>query len=213
MHKKTIIFDFDGTIADTLPVVVDILNAFARAHGFREITPDEHHDLRDKPARELIRHLGVSLFKVPSLLRHGRKELRKHIDEVKPFAGMPEVLRELHHSYRLGILTTNSRANVNRFLEQTHLDNLFEFVRSEKKLFGKDKALRRIMRREHITVDSVVYVGDELRDIVAAQKTEIPVISVTWGLNSPELLEKHNHGMCAAHPKDLKISIETIFKD
>ena len=50
--------------------------------------------------------------------------------------------------------------------------------------------------------DEVVYIGDEARDIDAAQKVGIPIISVTWGFNSSDVLSRHCLLYTSPSPRD-----------
>ena len=56
------------------------------------------------------------------------------------------------------------------------------------RLFGKGKALKRILRAERLTRADVLYIGDELRDVEAAKKAGVKVAAVAWGFHTAELL-------------------------
>ena len=62
---KTIIFDFDGTIADTLESVVKIVNDHAKHFGYRKVTKEDIPYLQGKKPKEILSYLGISIFKLP----------------------------------------------------------------------------------------------------------------------------------------------------
>ncbi len=106
---------------------------------------------------------------------------------------MKEALGELrNHTESFGILTSNSTANVDVFLRNHGIRDLFEFVSSTSKLTGKARHLRAIRKTFSLKHTEMLYIGDELRDVKAAQKAKIPHAAVSWGFNSRESLAKAN---------------------
>ncbi len=186
--RSTLIFDFDGTLADTLAAIVHIINSHSEEFRIPTLSESDVERMRSLSGREMLRHYEISRLRLPKLVRHSQKELHKRIDEIELFPGIRElVLRLKAEGFRLGILTSNSGANVHKLLRARDLD-VFDFIHSETRLFGKKRALRRLLRRRRLRRDEVVYVGDEVRDIEACRKVPIPVISVSWGFHRREKL-------------------------
>ena len=75
MTQKVIIFDFDGTIADTVDALVTIANRLALEFGYVPINSQELVLLRNLTAREIIKYSGVSLFKSPFMVKKVKGEL------------------------------------------------------------------------------------------------------------------------------------------
>jgi len=204
MTQKIIIFDFDGTIADTVDALVTIANRLALEFGYVPINSQELVLLRNLTAREIIKYSGVSLFKIPFMVKKVKGELKHKIPELKPIEGINAALIELHHQgYHLGIITSNSQENVNQFLKFHNLDYLFDFIYSGVTIFGKTTIINNVLRQKHFQPESVIYVGDETRDIESAKKANIKVIAVSWGFNSPEALSKQNPDFLIHHPHEL----------
>jgi phosphoglycolate phosphatase len=210
MTQKVIIFDFDGTIADTVDALVSIANRLAVEFGYIQITPDQLTLLRNFSSREIIKYSGVSLFKIPFLVKKVKAELKDKIQELQPIPGMKESLIELqNHGYQLGIITSNSKDNVTAFLRINELDNLFEFIYSGVTIFGKTTIINNVMKQKQLKPQRVIYVGDETRDIEASKKANIKVIAVTWGFNSAEILSKQNPDFLIHQPSELLQVIES----
>jgi phosphoglycolate phosphatase len=204
MTHKVIIFDFDGTIADTVDALVGIANRLAAEFGYAQITPEQLTLLRNFSSREIIKYSGVSLIKIPFLVKKVKSELKNKIPELKPIPGIKEALIQLQqHDYKLGIITSNSRDNVTAFLGINELNNLFDFIYSGVTIFGKTTIINNVMRQKQFNPDAVIYVGDETRDIEASKKANIKVIAVTWGFNSSEILAKQNPDFLINHPTEL----------
>jgi phosphoglycolate phosphatase len=189
MIYKTLIFDFDGTIADTLGETRLIFNKIAPDYGIREVAAHELDHLRHLSLKELLDHLDIPKRRVPALIARGTMMMRSNITQLKLIEGMPEVLVELRRHVRsFGILTSNSTSNVDLFLRTHGLREQFDFISSTSKLTGKSKHLRAIRKTFSLREDEMLYIGDELRDVKASQKAGIPIAAVSWGFNSPESL-------------------------
>ena len=200
---KVIIFDFDGTLADTIDILLNITNRLSAEFGFKSATKEELAQLSGLTPWQILRYSGISIFKFPLLIRKLKAELRCEIPNIQLFPGIKEVLLELKKlGFQLGIITSNSRENVLASLEKNGLQGTFTFIYSGS-TFGKHKVINRWLKREHINAEEVVYVGDEIRDIDAAKKTGIKVIAVSWGFNSHSALAAQNPDFLIEHPQEL----------
>ena len=114
---RTIIFDFDGTIADTLDSVVRIVNANADNFGYKTVTKEDIPYLQGKKPKEILSYLGISLFKLPLWIKKIHDEINKEILDMKPTMNILPLLSELHNdtANNLGILTSNTKENVRQF--------------------------------------------------------------------------------------------------
>ena len=112
------------------------------------------------------------------------------------------MLEALTPDKRLLVLTSNKLEVVQEFLMKNGLD-YFDRMECNIPLFGKSKALQRLLKSESLTVDDVVYVGDEVRDIEACHQAMVPVIAVTWGMNTRERLLEVKPGWLADSPDEV----------
>jgi phosphoglycolate phosphatase len=196
MHTPVMIFDFDGTIADTHHYMVAICNELAPQFGYDPIPPEDVEALRDKSALELIEHLHIPMMKIPSIVRRAKQRFSEGIEEVKLIDDMYEVLHELHgRGVKLGILSSNDRKNIDAFLDR-HDIHIFDFVHSARTIWRKHHSLRKVLARYELDKESVFYVGDESRDVVSARHVQVASVAVSWGCNS------HQH-LADAHPDHL----------
>ncbi len=200
----TIVFDFDGTIADTMSVVVKIANKFADHYGYKKIPLDDIPKLREKKPSEVLKHLGISIFKLPIVVRKIRHEMNKEIVRLRTAVEIRDTLVNLKKKgCILGILTTNSRENVTEFLKNNDLQ-LFDFVYSGRAVYGKGRLLKKLMKEKTIPHEDPIYVGDEIRDVEAAKKAGIRVIGVSWGYNTKTALQKATPDYIVEKPEELE---------
>ena len=200
-----VIFDFDGTLADTFALGSQLINEYADRLGYKQIDFSAN---KDKSAKELIKMSGVRFWQIPGLLRFFRKKSVERASEINAFTGIPDLVRQLHErGFTLGIMTTNSAQTIGIFLEKYGLKDHFSYIKTEISLFGKRRALRRTKR--HLKSD-IIYIGDEIRDIDACRAVKIPIISVAWGFNSYEILEKYNPGMVAKDAEEVIQKLSSV---
>jgi HAD superfamily hydrolase (TIGR01549 family) len=185
----SLIFDFDGTIADTLSAIVRLVNEHAKEINIKPLDETDVDELRGMSNLDIIKKYKVPLLKVPYLVLRAQKELNHRIGEMSLFPGVKELVFDLkRRGIRLGILTSNSRENVQKFLKAHDLD-VFDFIHAEQNFFGKNWALLHLLKKFNLKKEEVIYVGDEVRDIEACQKVSVPVIAVSWGFHRRKLLQ------------------------
>ncbi len=203
MKYKYVFFDFDGTLADTEEVNFVIYQKLAEKYNLRNITIDEIGHIKKMSARELMAYVELKKRYLPFLLKRGKNLLKQDIRNVNPCK--PDlfnvVLQLKNMGIQTAIITTNSRSNVHDFLEEHNAD-IFDFIVSSS-MFGKEGKMRKIIRKNKINSDDVLYVGDEIRDIHAAKNTGIDIASVAWGYNTVESLKKHKPEYVIYEPLEL----------
>lgn len=204
--SSLILFDFDGTICPSYPLFIDQVNFLADEYHLRKIRTEEVEEFRNRTPQQIMKTLGVSLFKLPFLLRKARRNVQQQLLELKPVPGIIEVLQELkRRHYSLGILTSNSQENVLLYLQKYKID-FFDFVYTGNNVFGKAKHLKTILKKMHLK-NRAIYVGDEMRDMEAAQKSHFTSIGVTWGYNSLALLQESHPDFISETPSQLLLLI------
>ena len=206
-----IIFDFDGTLADTITLGISLINDYSERFKYDKITQEDKEHLS---TFELVKKMGIKFWKLPYLVWFLRKKVGEKADEINIFPGIKELLNDLQTSgYKLGIITSNSSSTVTDFLKRNDIASYFSYIKTNVPAFGKKVA---IFKAKKQLKRDFVYVGDEIRDIEACRLSNIPVISVTWGFNSLASLEQHNPGLVAKTPEEalklIKQTAEQYFK-
>lgn len=206
-----LLFDFDGTLADSQPLLLPILNRLAPEIGFPPLDAAMVEALRHQPSQDVWRRSPLNWWQRLCLLQRLRQELRHNIHLLQPIPGIPEALHQLHQQgIPLGILTSNTRENVTHFLQQHQLQDHFQYLQTGISLLGKARALKSFLHHHHYQPQDLIYIGDETRDIRAAQCVQIPMAAVTWGLQSSTLLASYQPQHLLTHPQDLLPLVLTI---
>jgi phosphoglycolate phosphatase len=202
MPFKLVVFDFDGTLADSLGGMVRIFNQLAAELGHRPV--EDVAAARAMTTRQFLKHHGIPFWRLPRLVRRYRTLAGQDADTTKMFPGLPDALAVLRaNGSRLGVLSSNSEENIRRGLRANGVEELFAFVVGYPKLFGKARALKRILRAERVERSDVLYVGDEVRDVEAAKKAGVTSAAVTWGVHAESLLRANAPDYLVAEPAEL----------
>jgi phosphoglycolate phosphatase len=188
MRYSLIIFDLDGTLADSFPWFLGSLNSIADAFRLRRIPEHEIEPLRRADVREILSYLGVPRWKVPMIARHMRKLKSTQLGDIALFTGVDTMLRALKDGgITLTLVSSDHEANARTLLGEENAA-LFSHYDCSAALFGKVAKFRRVMKRARVTPDRVLAIGDEARDLEAARAAGIDFAAVTWGYTAPEKL-------------------------
>jgi phosphoglycolate phosphatase len=197
---KTLVFDFDGTLADSFELVIEIAYELT---GIPKQSEEEVARLRHLPLLKAAREMHIPLRMAPKLLVKGRQMMMERIHEVHPFPGITEMLRELHdNGYHLLVISSNSEHNVRSFLRTNELEPYFDGVYGSASI-NKAASLRKVLRRNKLDAADCFYIGDEVRDIAAASKVGMEPVAVSWGYQAKEALKKYHPYAILDQPTDL----------
>jgi phosphoglycolate phosphatase len=200
-----VVFDFDGTICPSYPLLIQQINAMARKYKLRKISPDQAEPFRNMSPQAMIQAVGASMWQLPFFLRRARLNVQECILALEPVPGIIETLQQLKtHGFSLGILSSNSQKNIHAYLKKYQI-SCFDFVYTSQNIFGKDKHLKKILQQTGLQPerDQLIYIGDEIRDIEAAKKAYFKNIGVTWGYNSPHILQQSKPDFVCEKPDHL----------
>ncbi len=200
---KYVIFDFDGTLADTEEANFVIYQKLAEKYNLRNITMDELGRLKKMHAKEVIAYIELKKRYLPFLLKKGKNLLTQDIKNIS--LCKPDIFHIIGNLKKMGIktaiITTNSKTNVKLFLEAHDVD-IFDIIVSAG-MFGKESKMKKIVKKAKINIDEFLYVGDEIRDITAARNAKMDIASVGWGYNTVESLKKHKPDYLIFEPSEL----------
>ncbi len=211
--QATVIFDFDGTLANSVDLMFRMYNQHAEEFGYLSIKREEFPELRRMGYTKAMRAKKIKARRLPKIAMTLSKEMHNHMNDVRPYEGVVEMLQELQKSgYSIGVLTSNQAPLVQDFFNN-HDFPAFDFVISEKTIFGKDKALKRIIKRYDLDKNQILYVGDEPRDVTASRKAGVQVLGVSWGLAGVEGFEKAMPDKIVDSPNELLQTIKDMSQE
>jgi phosphoglycolate phosphatase len=188
MSYDLIIFDLDGTLADSFAFFISVHNQLADRHGFRRIAPAEIDALRGCSAREVMRHVGLPRWKLPWVARSFARLMRAA--EIPLFAGVGPMLQHLQRSgTELALVSSNAADNCRRILGDDHWQRLVH-VECGASILGKRRRIARVLRATGVEPIRAIYVGDQITDAEAAHAAGVAFGAVAWGYATRASLEQ-----------------------
>ena len=185
---ELIIFDLDGTLADSFAWFLGALHELAERHGLRRLPPPEVEDLRGQPTPVILQRLGVTAWKMPGLARALRKRMQRDLRDIALFDGIESMLQELaRRDVILAVASSNSRENIEEILGPRNASFIHHYECGVS-MFGKAARLRKVLRQCGVPATKAIFIGDELRDRDAARKAGVVFGAVAWGYAHPDAL-------------------------
>ena len=196
------IFDFDGTLADSLDWFRASFQETIARFDLAPVSPEELEGMRGLSAREIKARLKVSMWQLPVIVSDMRKRKLAAASETSLFAGIPAMLADLQRlGVKTAIVSSDSEASVRQVLGPTA--SLITRFDCGAAVFGKHWKFRRVARKLGAKPTETICIGDEIRDIEAADAASMDSGAVAWGYALPAALQ-------AAKPTHLFNSIEEI---
>lgn len=208
LRYQLVIFDFDGTLADSFAVMIEAAQVAAERFKFRPIAEADLDRLRSRSAREIIAEVGLPWWKLPAVVHHTREFMRERIERVQLFDGIDVMLRQLKAAgVQVAIVTSNSQENVERVLGEENL-RLIDHFGCGASIFGKRPKTRSVLKASGVPAEAVLCVGDEMRDAEVAQALRLDFAAVSWGYTNPaQLAQLPRVKMCESIGDVLSLAI------
>jgi len=185
MKYKVAIFDFDGTLADSFPFFLGILDELADKYHREHVSPEQLSELRKMTTPELLKFFHFPMWRLPFIGRNVNNQMSQNISQISLFEGMEALIQDLASlGMVLVVVSSNSYDNVIRVLGDNAA--LFSHFECGSALMGKKKRFKRVLKKLKVDPTEVISIGDEIRDLEASKKMDIAFGAVTWGFNDPE---------------------------
>jgi phosphoglycolate phosphatase len=166
MRYPLVIFDFDGTLADSFPFFVKAQHALAQRHGFTAIDEERVEDLRRLGTRELLQELKFPTWKVPIVAADFIRMMRG-APPVPLFPGVADVLRQLLDA---------------------ELMEAIELIDGGAHVLGKHRRIARMLKQAKADASQAIYIGDQVSDGEAARRVGVAFGAVGWGYSHADTL-------------------------
>ena len=213
MHYKTVIFDLDGTLLNTLDDLHASTNYALAAHGLPLRTKNEVRQFVGNGIRNLIR-LAVMPHTSSELIDTVHATFDEHysthnLDRTAPYKGVVELVKQLRNANIACCVVSNKGDYAVQPLVEHFFPGLFDFVCGEREKEGirrkpwPDTVLACI-NAVGSSPQECVYVGDSEVDIKTANNAGIDHIIVLWGFREEQYLREQGAARFASTIDELK---------
>jgi len=208
---KTVIFDLDGTLLDTLDDLWISVNEALKAFDLPLRTREEVRAFVGNGIAKLMERAAGKTD--PEMQRGVLESFKRHYgehceDKTKPYEGIIPLLEELKARGIRTAVVSNKVDFVLKKLAKSYFGDLLEEAVGENEAEGIRKkpapdSLLAVMQSMGACTSSTVYIGDSEVDIQTAQNAGIDCISVTWGFKDREFLIENGATLLIDTPKQL----------
>lgn len=161
---KLVIFDFDGTLVDSVEVIYRFIKKEVE-EGCCRLSNNFRSEMGDWPLEEHLKKSGVNKNR-EIIIGKIKKDLGDSIDKMKPAKGIAK-LKEI--KIKKVILSNNSDKVIRKILAHIKID-FFDEIHSPKEFHDKAEGLRKVLGEKKIKPYEAIYIGDRDLDILAAKK-------------------------------------------
>ncbi|MBN8822031.1 MULTISPECIES: HAD hydrolase-like protein [unclassified Spirosoma] len=188
---KLVIFDFDGTLADSFPFFLRTFNRLVSHYQFKRIEPEDVDRLRGLDVRQMINYVGIPAWRLPFVARKFIRLMGDSLDQIQLFDQIRPLLKQLSaQGVQLAIVSSNSEENIRRVLGP-EIASLIRYYRCGTAIFGKSRQFRKVATQSRISPRDILCVGDEVRDMEAAEAEKMAFGAVTWGYTRSDVFSAY----------------------
>jgi len=206
---KLLVFDWDGTLIDSIGHIVETMQAAIRDAGLPQRSEEQIRDIIGLGMREATARLFPGLDRPELRQALGSAYRRRYYangDEGALFPGVPDALERLAASgYVLAIATGKSRQGLDRVLARTGLGHRFRVTRCADE--GKSKPhpgmLEYILSVTAIPASAALMVGDSGHDLRMAREAGMDAVGVCSGAHDESVLRRCDPLACLPAVADL----------
>jgi phosphoglycolate phosphatase len=195
-----IIFDFDGTIADSFLTTIRVIY---KATHHAPLPYEDTSRLRSMSMYQLSRALNISWWKLFFLTRRVRRLMREEMSGIELIPGIDTAIKTLYRENKLFILSSNSTSNIREFLYRHEIDTYFSDIYGDANPLSKKRRLAELIEQKSLSKLRTWYIGDEAQDIKSAKRVGIKAIAVTWGYNNIHRLQAQSPDELIYSPDEL----------
>lgn len=198
-----VIFDFDGTLADTYPWFLSVFDEFAARYHLPRLDNSALDALRKVDIRYISREYNIPFWKITQMGIHLQQKMASQIDRIQLVDGMQTVIDELSClGVKLAVVSSNTEENVRQVLGTDNAVH-FEAFECGVSLFGKKPKFEKILRRTSVKPAGALSIGDEVRDLKSSRQAGLTFGAVTWGYGDAEILREHAPDALFNHPEEI----------
>lgn len=206
--ERAILFDLDGTLINTVDLILKSFHHTTEVHGLPRVTDAEWLGMLGTPLRVQFRRFTENVDEIHELIStYVNYNLDHHDELIEHYPGVCDEVRSFHEEgFRLGVVTSKMHGSLERGLSIGGFDGLFEV------LIGADDVINpkphpepvlMALKKLGIVAEAATFVGDSPYDLLSGRAAGVRVAAAMWGPFRRGTLEPHNPDYWLESPADL----------
>lgn len=188
MTYKLIIFDFDGTLADTYPWFLSVADQVSDAFNLKRLDRNRLDELRNLDVNKVLKYFDIPIWRFAAIGVYIRQLMTQDIHNISLFNGVDLLIQSLvEKDIEIALVSSNSYQNVCKVLGQSIIENI-KYYECGVSINRKQAKFKKILSHSGIPSHQTLCIGDEIRDLRAAKAANIPFGAVSWGYTNVEAL-------------------------
>lgn len=183
---RTVLFDLDGTLIDSVDLIVDSYLHTFRTHSLTPISREQIIDGVGTPLVAVFREWSQDQADIARWIATYREyNLAHHDARIRAFPGIVEMISRIHHAGRhLGIVTSKNNAGARRGLKLIGIEERMSVVIGADDVTNHKphpEPVERALTLFETAPDDAVFIGDSHHDIASGKAAGVATVAVTWG--------------------------------
>jgi len=209
-HTRGLVFDFDGTLVDSYPLIEEAFAHVMREHSLDETARELFRQSRGLPLPEQMKLVAPDIWED---LVATYRSVDSRLGHARVFRGIPTLLRKLEQAgVPMGVVSCKRRALVEAELEAARLRSFFDVVIGFEDVTPAKPApdpLLAAIARMGVSRAGALYVGDSMVDLKTGRAARVRTVLAAWGLTPEFRAAFRRHRLWATRPSEMLALILT----
>jgi len=203
-HTRGVVFDFDGTLVDSYPLIEQAFAHVMRTHNLDERARALFQQSRGLPLPEQMKLVAPDIWEA---LVTTYREADTGLGHARVFRGIPTLVRKLRRAGApMGVVSCKRRALVEAELEAARLRGYFDVVIGFEDVTPPKPApdpLLAAIGYLGLSRSSAIYVGDSMVDLETGRAARVRTVLAAWGLSAELRATFRRHRLWATRPSEM----------
>ena len=214
---KAAIFDFDGTLANTLPDLKITINLTRESYGLPPVTEADVlvHVNNHMPAyiRKMIPELGDETLWDEAEQRYYAFYDEHYLSETVPYDGIPEILAKLKaDGVKLAVMSNKNHSHIIKMVDALFPDAFDSIWGTIPEVPAKPNPARAFLIAEELglSISDIAFIGDSDVDMLTACNATAVPVGVAWGYRPADCLRENGAPSTPANADELYAILKSL---